>query len=299
MHVAARTVDRRIRHETKVVNRHRTFTPTHADRVRDPETVACLTGRATRPGGRSPRTKRRYALIARLGIEPTIAARLRDTLDVAIDDARRRSSGPLAVLDAGCGRKSPLCPFRHRIDSLVGVDLHAPDRPSPYLDVFATVDLCCPSALFPDCSFDLILSNFTLEHFADPPTALANLYRWLRPGGPLIVTTVNRRHPFVAAYLGLPAGLRRRFQPFVKASAGDACPLVGACNDPVTVREALTAAGFERIELESVGNLAHAWGRRLPTFALGAAGDLIAQSSPGRRSTILAVARKPAGTQPV
>ena len=43
-------------------------------------------------------------------------------------------------------------------------------------------------------------------------SALANLARWLRPGGSLVLTTVNRRHPFVAAYLGLPDPLRRRIQ---------------------------------------------------------------------------------------
>ena len=57
-------------------------------------------------------------------------------------------------------------------------------------------------------------------------------------------------------------------------------------------------AGFERIELEIIGNLARAWGRHLPTFVLGAAGDLITRASPSRRSTILAVARKPATARP-
>jgi SAM-dependent methyltransferase len=243
-------------------------------------------------------TKRRYALLARLGIEPTIRERLRAALDVAVAEAERRSPGAVAVLDAGCGRKSGLIPFRGRIDRFVGVDLHAPEPPLPYLDEFAAVDLCSPGGPFPDATFDLILSNFTLEHFVDPPTALANLHRWLRPRGTLVVTTVNRRHPFVAAYLGLPDGPRRRLQPFLKASAADAHPLVGRCNDPETIRATLTDAGFERIELETVPNLARAWGRRLPTFALGTVGDLIAQASPSRRSTILAVARKPAEAQP-
>jgi SAM-dependent methyltransferase len=238
--------------------------------------------------------KRRYALLPRLGIEPTVSERVRATLDAALREAERRSPGAVAVLDAGCGRKSPLIPFRNRIDRLVGVDLHAPEPPLPYLDEFATVDLCQPAQSFPDNTFDLILSNFTLEHFADPPTALANLYRWLRPGAPLVATTVNRRHPFVAAYLALPDGPRHRLQPFVKASAADAHPLVGTCNDPATVRAALSTAGFDRIELETVGNLARAWGRRLPSFALGVVGDVIAQASPSRRSTILAVAHKPA-----
>lgn len=236
---------------------------------------------------------RRYELVARLGIEPTISALLRATLGAEIDEAERRSPGSVAVLDAGCGRKSPLVPFRDRIDRFVGVDLHAPNQPLPYLDEFATIDLCRPAAPFLDDTFDLILSNFTLEHFVDPPTALANLHDWLLPGGALVVTTVNRRHPFVAAYLGIPDHMRRRLQPLVKASAADAHPLVGTCNDPVTVRAALVTAGFERIEVETVGNLARAWGRRLPTFVLGLVGDIIANASPGRRSTILAVAHKP------
>jgi hypothetical protein len=107
-----------------------------------------------------------------------------------------------------------------------------------------------------------------------------------------VITTVNRRHPFVAAYLGVPDGARRRLQPLIKETAADAHPLVGRCNDPEAVTATLADAGFEKIELETVGNLARAWGRRLPTFALGLAGDLIAQGSPSRRSTILAVARK-------
>jgi len=46
----------------------------------------------------------------------------------------------------------------------------------------------------PDASFDVVLSSFTLEHFADPLAALVNLRYWLRPGGTLVATTVNRRH---------------------------------------------------------------------------------------------------------
>ena len=197
------------------------------------------------------------------------------------------------MLDAGCGRTSPLIAFRGRIDRFIGVDIHAPATPLPYLDEFATVDLCVDRQAFEPGTFDLVLSNFTIEHFADPPAAMANLFRWLRPGGTLVVTTVNRRHPFVAAYLGMPDGPRRRLQPIIKATAADAHPLVGACNNPAAVRAALQQVGFERIEVETVSNLARAWGRWLPTFALGPAGDLIAQRSPSRRSTILAVARKP------
>lgn len=239
----------------------------------------------------------RYALLGRLGIEPTIAARLRVVLGAALAEAADRSPGSISVLDAGCGRTSPLVGYRDRIARFVGVDIHEPPAPLPYLDEFATVDLCLHDDAFAEGMFDVILSNFTLEHFADPRAALANLQRWLRPGGTLVITTVNRRHPFVAAYLGMSDGPRRRLQPVIKATAADAHPLVGACNDPACVRATLEDVGFERVEVETVANLARAWGRLLPTFVLGMAGDLITQASPSRRSTILAVAHKPVVTQ--
>jgi len=120
---------------------------------------------------------------------------------------------------------------------------------------------------------------------------MTNVRRWMRPGGTIVITTVNRRHPFVGAYLGLPAGLRRRLQPLVKATAGDAHPLVGACNDPTAIRAALAGAGFTEIRLTTVGHLARAWGRRWPFFLIGLMGDLLTTAMPSRRSTIVAVAR--------
>ena len=233
----------------------------------------------------------RFALLNRLGIRPPVGALVYEALDGAIVAAEERGAGPIVALDAGCGRVSALRAFRPRIGRLVGADIHQPSTPLPHLDEFAIVDLCGAADGFPDASFDVVLSSFTLEHFADPPAALANLRRWLRPGGTLVATTVNRRHPFVAAYLGLPEGPRRTLQPMVKATATDAHPLVGACNDPASVRAAFVDAGFGYVRLTTVGHLARAWGRHWPTFALGLVGDLLTLPFPSRRSTIVAVGR--------
>jgi SAM-dependent methyltransferase len=233
----------------------------------------------------------RFALLPRLGIDPAVGTLVHAALDEAITTAERRSPGAVAALDAGCGRVSALRAFRPRIGRLVGADIHEPSLPLPHLDEFTIVDLCASADGFAERSFDVVLSSFTLEHFADPTAALANLRRWIRPGGSLVITTVNRRHPFVAAYLGLPDGPRRRLQPLVKATTADAHPLVGACNDPAAIRAALGAAGFSEIRLTTVGHLARAWGRRWPTFALGLLGDLLTSALPSRRSTIVAVAR--------
>jgi SAM-dependent methyltransferase len=237
----------------------------------------------------------RFALLPRLGISPTVGSLVHEALDRAISAAEARSPGSIAVLDAGCGRVSALRAFRPRIARLVGADIHEPAAPLPHLDEFAIVDLCGPGSAFPDGSFDLVLSSFTLEHFVDPLRALANLRRWLRPGGALVATTVNRRHPFVAAYLGLPDRPRRAIQPLVKATAADAHPLVGACNDPATVRRMLVATGFIDVRLTTVGHLARAWGRHMPTFAVGLAGDLLTTAAPSRRSTIVVLASAPHG----
>ena len=246
--------------------------------------------RVTEPG--------RFALLPRLGISPTVGSLVHEALDRGIAAAELRSPGTVTVLDAGCGRVSALRSFRPRIARLVGADIHEPSVPLPHLDEFAVVDLCGPGTAFPDGSFDLVLSSFTLEHFADPQAALTNLRRWLRPGGTLVATTVNRRHPFVAAYLALPDGPRHAIQPLVKSTAADAHPLVGACNDPASIRQALTAAGFVDIRLTTVGHLARAWGRHWPTFAVGLAGDLLTRAAPSRRSTIVALGTAPAAVKP-
>jgi SAM-dependent methyltransferase len=222
----------------------------------------------------------------------TVHPIVRTVLDEAITAAESRGpAGGVAVLDAGCGRASPLRQFRARIARLVGADIHPPMPGAlPYLDDFATVDLCADAAAFPPGSFDVILSNFTVEHLADPAAAFRHLRGWLRPGGRLVITTVNRRHPFVGAYLAMPARPRAALQRVVKASAADAHPIVGACNDVASVRGALEEAGFERVEIQTVGFLGRAWGRTWPTRLLGRAGDALARRAPSRRSTIVATA---------
>lgn len=230
----------------------------------------------------------RFAILPRLRLSPSAGELVRRFLDEALPAAGARA------LDAGCGRVSGFVPFRPRIGELVGVDIHAPARPLPWLDRFVIADLCRDTEAFPAGAFDVALSSFTVEHFADPPAALRTIGGWLRPGGSLVLSTVNRGHPFVNAYLSLPRAIVRPLQRQVKAMAADVHPLVGACNTPALLRAALEEAGYIDIELVTVDHLTRAWGRRFPAYLAGLLGDLAAHPFPGRRSTIVARARRPA-----
>lgn len=236
-----------------------------------------------RPG----RQDARHALLLRLGLAPSTQEVVGRFLEQAVPQAGG------VTLDAGCGRMSQLAAFRPRIVRFVGVDIHQPAKPLPWLDEFAIADLCSDRDAFPPGTFDVILSSFTVEHFADPRAAFRTMAGWLRPGGWLVISTVNRRHPFVNGYLSLPPAVGRPLQRVIKATAGDAHPLVGACNTPRDVATALEAAGYEQVEVRTTDHLARAWGRRLPTYLVGLIGDLAAHPLPGRRSTIVARGRRP------
>jgi SAM-dependent methyltransferase len=100
---------------------------------------------------------------------------------------------------------------------------------------------------FPDGSFDTVLSNSTLDHFASPhdiATALTELHRVLRSGGRLIVTLDNPFNPAVALRNVLPPGFLRR--------SGLAPFAVGATCGPRRLRAMLEDAHFKVNRLGAV-----------------------------------------------
>lgn len=251
---------------------------------------------------RSLRTERgagRLAALPALGIRPSTAEVVRLLLDEALREASARAAAEgrrTVVLDAGCGRVSALRPFRPRIGEIVGLDVvPQPSGSIEHLDRFVLADMCIEAGAFAAGTFDVVLLSFTIEHLRDPAAALANLAAWTRPGGTLVATTVNRRHPFVAAYLAMPSRIRDRLQRMVKARPEDAHELVGACNTRSELAIALRGAGWTDVRAFTVGHLARAWNRTWPTFALGLAGDLVTRGMPARRSTIVATTRRTGG----
>ena len=99
---------------------------------------------------------------------------------------------------------------------------------------------------FADASFDVIVSNSTLDHFAhhaEIDRGLAELERVLAPDGVLILTLDNPRHPLVRLRNALAPSLQR---------IGIVPYAVGATYGPRGLRTALEDSGFALVELTAV-----------------------------------------------
>jgi SAM-dependent methyltransferase len=91
---------------------------------------------------------------------------------------RLRDRMPADVLLVGSGNQ------RRRVEQALG----GPGRTritAVDVDVSADVDAFCDAMAlpFPEASFDAVLTTAVLEHVADPPLAVAEIHRVLRPGG--------------------------------------------------------------------------------------------------------------------
>ena len=204
----------------------------------------------------------------------------------------RQALGPNAsVLEAGCGRTTRLARFRDRIDRLVGVDLdESGGRMNESLDEFAVADLC-GTLPFPDGTFDLVYSNFVVEHLERPPAAFAEWHRVLRPGGSVVVVTSNRSNPLMAAARVLPQGLRRVIKARGPgAAARDVFPARYRANTPALLTSRLGQGGFSPVQVVPVATLHRYAGERR---AAAAALRTFERGLPPRlRSTIVAWYRR-------
>src|SRR4051812_7608851 len=125
----------------------------------------------------------------------------------------------MRVLDVGCGGGAISVGLPGSVREVVGIDASAGEierarrrQAGPWTFVHGNA-YALP---FPDGSFDAALAHALLEHLADPPAALAELGRVLRPGGVLGVASsdwsravVEPRTAAVDAALSAHATARR------------------------------------------------------------------------------------------
>ncbi len=110
---------------------------------------------------------------------------------------------------------------------------------------------------YASASFDVVVSNSTLDHFENPDdiaVALAEIYRVLAPGGRLILTLDNPVNPLVALRNALPFRLLR--------GTGLVPYFVGATYGPRAGRKALSVAGFTVRDTTAVMHCPRVWAVR-------------------------------------
>ena len=104
------------------------------------------------------------------------------------------SATPIRILEAGCGRKWEL--DLTGLDHIItGIDLDSKalaHRRDVVKDLQEAIVDDIRTAALPPSSFDVVYSAFVLEHVQGADKVLANFFRWLRPGGLLILRIPDR-----------------------------------------------------------------------------------------------------------
>ncbi len=96
------------------------------------------------------------------------------------------------ILEVGAGPDNPTSRFLGSLGELHGIDLDTTVKENPTL-VSATVLGSGPYP-FADGWFDVCVSNYVLEHVADPAAHFSEVARVLAPGGVYCFRTPNRYH---------------------------------------------------------------------------------------------------------
>jgi SAM-dependent methyltransferase len=97
-----------------------------------------------------------------------------------LDWLRSQRFDEARVLDVGCGDK-PYAALLPAAAKVVGFDMPG----NPYADVHGSIE----AIPVEDASFDVVLCLQVLEHVPDPPAAVRELRRVVRPGGRVLAST--------------------------------------------------------------------------------------------------------------
>lgn len=171
-------------------------------------------------------------------------------------DWMRQSLTPeTALLNLGAGPATgrDVRTFKGEVARVVGADIDPVVLDNDELDEAHLIeDGRLP---FPEDSFDIVVSDFVLEHVEHPLPFLAEVHRVLKPGGSFFFRTPNKHH-----YVSLIARMTPHWFHDLVANrvrnlpedAHEPWPTFHRLNSRSQIRETAESAGFGRMELRMV-----------------------------------------------
>ena len=168
----------------------------------------------------------------------------------------RRNAQPCArVLNLGAGpaTKNPTCSLKGEVAEVVGADIDPAVLANDELDSAVIVD--GKRLPFSDESFDLVFSDYVLEHVEHPGIFLSEVHRVLKVGSSFFFRTPNVYHFVAIISRATPHAFHEAVANRIRglsADAYDPYPTFYRLNSRTAIREAAAAAGFRTVELEMV-----------------------------------------------
>jgi SAM-dependent methyltransferase len=202
------------------------------------------------------------------------------------------------ILEVGAGADNPTSRFLATLGDLHGIDPDPAVRNNPALSSATALE----SARYPyaDAAFDVCVSNYVLEHVAEPALHFSEVARVLKPRGVYCFRTPNRYHYVTAVARLTPhwfhvlAANRLRNLPAEQAAPH---PTFYAANSRKHLRERAAAAGLavERLRLIEK-EPSYGMSSRVLFFAFMAYERLVnaTELTANLRANILGVLRRPA-----
>lgn len=159
------------------------------------------------------------------------------------------------VLDAGCGKKGIMNKYKGSAAIIVGMDLQL-----SALKLNSAMDYKVVSGVyqipFKENSFDVIVSQWVVEHLNEPDTAFREFSRVLKKGGSLIVVTNSVYNPLMFFNAIMPEAIRDRIKkrclpPEIEE---DTFPTYYRCNTLGKMKAAMRSAGLSKKHACYVGD---------------------------------------------
>lgn len=159
-----------------------------------------------------------------------------------------------ALIDVGCGRMSLAETAIHTVRRSVGVDLSLNDL-QQNTTVHQRVLADAGNLPFASASFDVLVSQWTVEHLQDPQSVFNEMSRIVRPGSQLILFTTNAHHYIPLVSRLIPDGVQRfLIQGLLQRPGHESHPTFYRANTPRAINTLARIAGLQVQACMYVGN---------------------------------------------